>query len=90
MKDLVDSLHLPTGRTPGRPAKQDAKTTAERAKAYRDRQKASGLREVKCVLPPETIAYLEALRKIHNVSISDVISMAVMAVFRGETLPLRN
>lgn len=89
MKDPVDVRHSSTGRMPGRPAKPDAKTTAERAKDYRNRQKASGLREVKCVLPPEAIAYLEALRKIHDVSISDAISMALRAAIRGEILPLR-
>lgn len=89
MRDPIDVRHSPTGRTPGRPAKPDAKTPAERAKDYRDRQKACGLKEVKCALPPETIAYLEALRKIHDFTLSDAITMAVMAVFRGDSLPLR-
>jgi len=90
MKDPVDVRHSSTDRTPGRPVKPDAKTAAERAKTYRNRQKASGLREVKCALPKEAIAYLEALRKIHNISISDAITLALAAVVRGEPLPLRN
>jgi hypothetical protein len=90
MKDHVNA-HQPAShvRTPGRPSKPDAKTPAQRAKAYRDRQKACGLRTVKCALSPEAIAYLEALREIHGVTISEAISMAVMAVIRGEPLPLR-
>ena len=90
MKDHVDVRHLSNGRTPGRPAKPDAKTAAERARAYRNRQKASGLREVKCALPPEAIAYLEALRKIHDITLSDAITLSVMAVFRGEQVVDKN
>lgn len=89
MKDPVDVRHSSTGRTPGRPAKLDAKTTAERARDYRARLKADGLKAVKCHLPPEAIAYLEALRKIHGVTLADAVSMALAAVIRGETLPLR-
>lgn len=90
MKDIIDVLPAPSPvRMPGRPQKPNAKTTAQRAKAYRQRQKADGLKAVKCYLPPEGIAYLNALRQIHGVTISDAILMVMMSVIRGESLPRR-
>lgn len=84
MQDPVD-VHL--SAVPGmqnHSTKPDAKTTAERSKSYRERQKSDGLKAIKCHLPPETIAYLEALREIHGVTLADAISLAVIAVIRGE------
>lgn len=83
MKNLVDALPAPSSRTPGRPKKSDAKTPAQRAKAYRNRQKADGLKSVKCHLSPEIVAYLEALRAIHGITLGEAVSMAVAGFFRG-------
>lgn len=91
MKDLVDVLPAPSPtRMPGRPPKPDAKTPAQRAKAYRNRRKADGLKSVKCHLSPEIVAYLEALRVIHGITLGEAITMAVRAAFRGGSGPLRN
>jgi len=88
MKDLAaPSLSSPAGRRPGRPAKPDALTPAERTKAYRQRQLAAGLTAVKCYLPPESMAYLRALCAIHRITLSEAIALAVASAVRGEPLP---
>lgn len=89
MKDRIDVRHSSTVPVSGRPARPDAKTTAERSKAYRAGLKADGYKAVKCHLKPDAMAYLEALRKIHGVTLSDAISMALAAAIRGDALPLR-
>lgn len=57
---------------------------AERAKSYRARKKGEGLKEIKCYLGPEQLAYLDALCKIHQVPIAEAISLALNALLRGE------
>jgi hypothetical protein len=90
VKDLATpSLPLLPGRRPGRPAKPDAMTTAERSMAYRDRQKASGLVAVKCYLAPDAMAYLGALCAIHRITLSEAVALALAAALRGEPLPAR-
>lgn len=74
----------PTSPTRGRPPTADAKTDAERKKAQRDRLKARGLKEVKCFLSAEHLAYLRVLREVHGVTIADAVALAVTAVMRGE------
>lgn len=91
MTDLA-ALALPAtpataSRRPGRPRSPDALTPAQRAKAYRHRQRADGLTAVKCYLPPEAMAYLRALGDIHAVSLSEAVALAVTAAVRGEPLP---
>lgn len=78
--DPVPSTCRPRGRT----CKADAKTTAERSRDYRARLKSKGLKEVKCHLDAEQLAYLNALRTIHNVTISEAVSLALTALIRGE------
>lgn len=90
MKDPIDTLPAPSSRMPSRPSKPDAMTTAQRAKRYRQQQKAEGLKSVKCHLSPEIVAYLEALRAIHGITMGEAITMAVSAAFRGGAGPLRN
>lgn len=90
MKNPVDGQSPSSNaRRSGRPAKPDAKSPAQRAKDCRERKKVDGLKAVKCYLPAETLSYLNALCKIHDVTISDAISMVLTAVIRGESLPLR-
>ena len=85
---MADSTHLPPdlASTPhrGRPRQPDTLTPAERAKRYRDRLKAEGLKEVKCYLSPAQLAYLKGVCEIHQVTIADAISLSVTAVLRGE------
>lgn len=68
----------------GRPRKSHPKSPAERTKAYRERLKTGGLREVKCYLSPEHLAYLKALCELHQVAIADAVGMALTALIRGE------
>lgn len=68
----------------GRPRKTDAKSPAERAKAYRNRLKIEGLKEVKCFLRPDHLAYLRGLCDIHDVTIADAVALALTAAMRGE------
>lgn len=60
------------------------KSSAERASQYRRRRKAEGLVAVKCYLAPDAVAYLGALCKIHDATISEAISMTVARAFRGD------
>lgn len=69
----------------GRPRKAGALSPAERAKSSRARKRAAGLKEVKCFLTPEQIAYLDAICKIHQVTIAEAISLALTAKLRGES-----
>jgi hypothetical protein len=87
MKDGTATM-LPTtpARRPGRPAKANALTSAQRSKAYRERLIANGCTAVKCYLPPDAMAYLRALCDIHNVSLSEAVTLAVTAALRGEPL----
>lgn len=71
----------------GRPRKPDAKSPAERAKAYRERRQRDGMKEVKCYLNAEHLAYLKGLCDIHGGTIADAIALALSAVMRGE-LPM--
>lgn len=68
----------------GRPPKADAKTIAERAKAYRERLRKDGLKEIKCYLSAEHLAYLKVLCDIHGGTIADSVALALTAVMRGE------
>lgn len=70
--------------TRGRPGKADAKTPAARAKAYRERLKADGFKEVKCYLDAEHLAYLQGLCDIYGVTIAEAVTLALSAVIRGE------
>lgn len=60
-----------------------AQSPAQRSKSYRDRLDERGLKPVKCYLAPDQVAYLDALCKIHKVTISEAIGMALTALFRG-------
>lgn len=70
--------------TRGRPRKVEAKSPAERTKAYRDRLKADGLKEVKCYIGAEHLAFLKVLRDLHGGTIADAVVLALTAVMRGE------
>lgn len=74
----------PTSCAHGRPPKAGAKSPAERAKTYRERLKSDGLKEVKCYLDAEHLAYLRGICDIHGGTIADAVALAVSAVMRGE------
>jgi len=82
----IEILRTSAASTPtrGRPCKANAKSAAERAKDYRDRLKADGLKEVKCYLSPEHIAYLKVLCEIHGGTVADAVALALTALMRGE------
>lgn len=77
-------LPATTHRARGRSCQAKTKTQAERAKAYRERLKAEGLKEVKCFLSPEHLAYLRGLCDIHGGTIADAVALALTAAIRGE------
>lgn len=86
MKDPRDA-YIPPSQI-GNLAKPVPKTPAQRAKAYRDRKKAEGLKAVKTHLPPDAMAYLKALSTIHGVTLSEAVALALMAALRGQPIPL--
>jgi hypothetical protein len=85
MKDPRDAC-IPPSQV-GNLAKPAPKTPAQRAKAYRNRKKAEGLKVVKTHLPPEAVAYLKALSTIHSVTMSEAVALALMAAMRGQPIP---
>lgn len=84
MFDHVQAQSAPSGRR-GRPCDPNAKTEAQRSKAYRQQKKIAGLKAVKCYLPPEQIAYLSALCEIHDMTIGEAVGLAVTRLIRGES-----
>jgi hypothetical protein len=59
-------------------------TDAERARACRQRKKAQGLKSVKVDLGLTELAYLNALRVAHDMTLSGVIGLAVTRLIRNE------
>src|SRR5512135_1350788 len=67
----VSSLYCPfkAGLTMSEPSSRPpAQSAAERARAYRQRQRQKGLKPVKLYLTPEAMAYLDALCVVHELT----------------------
>lgn len=67
----------PTSRPP-------AQSDAERARTYRQRKQAQGLKSVKVDLGPVELAYLDALCKIHRMTLSEAVGLAVTMAMRND------
>lgn len=84
--ELIRPMRRPRTTAPtSRTNNSEPLSAAERARIYRQRRKQDGLAAVKCYLPADALAYLHALCKIHHITVSRAIAMALANALRGET-----